>query len=101
MRFGNVQRVSPGHQPRPSLSGCHYQSSRYDCGVSPGHQPRPSLSVLGLWKVSLNLPGVAGASAPAFVERTRPKTKHLRWRRVAGASAPAFVERDTTRLGSR
>ena len=36
--------VSPGLQPRPSLSVANAVVSRQAAGVSPGLQPRPSLS---------------------------------------------------------
>ena len=41
--------------------------------------------------------GVAGVSAPAFVERTRSRLGYLTicYACVAGVSAPAFVERAT------
>ena len=39
--------------------------------------------------------GVAGANAPAFVERWAGLSNRLKPPRVAGANAPAFVERGT------
>ena len=61
--------------------------------VSPGSRPRPSLSALDPERGPGILAGVAGVSAPAFVERSRISRRCGRSRRVAGVSAPAFVER--------
>ena len=61
--------MSPGSRPRPSLSGLQ----------PPGHRGRRG--------------GVAGVSAPAFVERARRSAGSRTVSGVAGVSAPAFVER--------
>ena len=92
--------------------------------VSPGFRPRPSLSALERVGSGDLTEGVAGVSAPAFVERRkllclasdgtltvspgfRPRpslSDHVQLagqsplRRVAGVSAPAFVERTWVRL---
>ena len=65
--------------------------------VSPELTLRPLLSevALALWSVVVT--GVAGANAPAFVERSNTSTWPTSWTRcVAGANAPAFVERSPT-----
>ena len=61
--------------------------------VSPGSRPRPSLSGEPEGRVEDRLAGVAGVSAPAFVERTKTITRQSTTGSVAGVSAPAFVER--------
>ena len=112
-------RVSLGFRPRPSLSASLAASLEAPQTVSLGFRPRPSLSV-GIREIPVNchewvslgfrprpslsvddaLPpggfdrGVAGVSAPAFVERRRQQTRRPGSPRVAGVSAPAFVERD-------
>ena len=115
--------VSPGLMPRPSLSGVGARQARRECPqVSPGLMPRPSLSVGQTARRSAGgaRARVAGADAPAFVERRtrapresgprsdvspglmpRPSLsghdagRHVGDVRVgvAGADAPAFVER--------
>ena len=62
--------VSPGFRPRPSLSapGVPEGAALIIC-VSPGFRPRPSLSVPVDAGVGAAVDGVAGVSAPAFVER--------------------------------
>ena len=88
-----ARRVSPGSRPRPSLSDDRQGCSQGWRGVSPGSRLRPSLSELGSRPTGPNPQGVAGVSAPAFVERAsragRPSSRSC----VAGVSAPAFVER--------
>ena len=63
--------------------------------VSPGSRPRPSLSEEGFADQAAAVSGgVAGVSAPAFVERAFPRAGSPPFcPRVAGVSAPAFVER--------
>ena len=94
-------RVSPGWEPRPSLSGGGRRgrgkpsrpvgADRLRNRVSPGWEPRPSLSA------NLTEPEgpvrVAGVGAPAFVERRRIDDAEARIAGVAGVGAPAFVER--------
>ena len=119
--------VSPELTLRPSLSGRSSPRSRRRRKVSPELTLRPSLSVIGDGANEGLIQRVAGANAPAFVERPRPGPGRrpaspvspeltLRpslsdttwpWRRscqsrVAGANAPAFVERpeaDARQLG--
>ena len=88
--------VSPELTLRPSLSGRPGAAVGSRRNVSPELTLRPSLSVSGpVVQVQLD-PRVAGANAPAFVERTaRNSARTSRRRRVAGANAPAFVERHT------
>ena len=62
--------------------------------MSPELTLRPSLSVLGTFRKLKSLEeGVAGANAPAFVERLSVMAKEPLHIGVAGANAPAFVER--------
>ena len=62
--------------------------------VSPGSRPRPSLSAPFYARRVAQRCGVAGVSAPAFVEREHADlVMHDVPQRVAGVSAPAFVER--------
>ena len=93
--------VSPGSRPRPSLSeeGPATMSIRYS--VSPGSRPRPSLSAgsssgpLPRVRVSPRSrprPSLSGAAV-----RHPPRTRHG----VAGVSAPAFVERARSGLWAR
>ena len=81
--------------PRPSLSVKGEQSLLVVQGcVSPGLMPRPSLSVLAVLGVTTHpLMRVAGADAPAFVERSSSVRPSRLSPSVAGADAPAFVER--------
>ena len=61
-------------------------------GVLLGLRPRPSLSAAPSSRRTCSA-SVAGASAPAFVERHIVNRSLDMGRGVAGASAPAFVER--------
>ena len=63
--------------------------------VSPGLMLRPSLSAASGPSGRRPSPGVAGADAPAFVERCQCRSHPPRPRGVAGADAPAFVERSS------
>ena len=65
-------------------------------GVSPGLRLRPSLSDINWSDADDDSDSVAGASAPAFVERRSSRCACPGSRCVAGASAPAFVERIRT-----
>ena len=86
--------VSPGLVPRPSLSEPEHRADRDRFPVSPGLVPRPSLSDFTREPVETQQFGVAGASAPAFVERGNcSRRNRCSLGGVAGASAPAFVER--------
>ena len=64
-------QVSPGSRPRPSLSGAEIRlpSNVVTRVSSPGSRPRPSLSGVDRTDQPHRLGGVAGVSAPAFVER--------------------------------
>ena len=62
--------VSPGINPRPSLSGQRRRQDRARIRVSPGINPRPSLSDHTRTTCRLWRDGVAGDQPPAFVERT-------------------------------
>ena len=86
--------VSPELTLRPSLSAILRTQKNWLAGVSPELTLRPSLSVLPDRARHEQAPRVAGANAPAFVERDarRQSPRALR-SRVAGANAPAFVER--------
>ena len=64
--------------------------------MSPGSRPRPSLSGAVIVRGHDLTEGVAGVSAPAFVERTNRRSNSAIWKSVAGVSAPAFVERRST-----
>ena len=67
--FHDVLDVSPGSRPRPSLSDRDQLQHPGGGIVSPGSRPRPSLSAdLVVEPVAMDA-GVAGVSAPAFVER--------------------------------
>ena len=68
-------------------------SARASSGVSPELTLRPSLSVSGPRRRRESGPGVAGANAPAFVERFPARRAPFVNPGVAGANAPAFVER--------
>ena len=64
-------RVSPGLMLRPSLSDGHILRSSAGREVSPGLMLRPSLSAERRPRTRERPAGVAGADAPAFVERSR------------------------------
>ena len=87
--------VSPELMLRPSLSDAVRPGIRGGAAVvSPELMFRPSLSARQPGLARLRSLGVAGAYAPAFVERTILAMAAACWlRRVAGAYAPAFVER--------
>ena len=73
MRYGNVGCsvvVSPGFNPRPSLSGARAGNQCHGAPVSPGFNPRPSLSVRDIADEADVQAGVAGVQPPAFVERS-------------------------------
>ena len=119
--------VSPELMLRPSLSGQRQRDTRQGAKpVSPELMLRPSLSDDHGYDPLVLGRRVAGAYAPAFVERRiacgihsgccgvspelmlRPSLSGDRIRRphgghdrVAGAYAPAFVERPKTRFRSR
>ena len=61
--------MSPGLTPRPSLSDDAAEGCAEADHVSPGLTPRPSLSDDHPSRHRPARPGVAGANAPAFVER--------------------------------
>ena len=61
--------------------------------MSPELTLRPSLSAAQTIQVSSEVACVAGANAPAFVERSATSSITPARSRVAGANAPAFVER--------
>ena len=87
--------MSPGLTPRPSLSaGDHDRGPRIHSEVSPGLTPRPSLSVGAGERTPWRHCVSPGLTPPAFVERAYLKNKTaLAATGVAGANAPAFVER--------
>ena len=64
--------------------------------VSPELTLRPSLSGHAESLRDAHFRRVAGANAPAFVERRISRSSEPRMSSVAGANAPAFVERTTT-----
>ena len=61
--------MSPGLQPRPSLSVGHVPQDVGQAAVSPGLQPRPSLSGAEQRGITAIPGGVAGVTAPALIER--------------------------------
>ena len=72
--------MSPGQTPRPSLSDrliCRRNATGH---VSPGQTPRPSLSERAEKEAASVGIGVAGADAPAFVERDRGDGFQIRFR---------------------
>ena len=87
--------VSPELMLRPSLSVRAARGVPVARPVSPELMLRPSLSdTVSEVTTSSGSSGVAGAYAPAFVERSLPGCASThRSRSVAGAYAPAFVER--------
>ena len=91
---GGGEGVSPELTLRPSLS-VPLPNPIVETAdrVSPELTLRPSLSAVGLGELQPAIPGVAGANAPAFVERARTSTSVSGRVCVAGANAPAFVER--------
>ena len=94
--------MSPGLRPRPSLSAKGTDASEIWAEVvSPGLRPRPSLSELSMYQPDREALGVAGVTAPAFVER-RPTRCGVSGRLsgVAGVTAPAFVERSRASTGT-
>ena len=89
-------RVSLGLRPRPSLSALGSAlRADFDLAVSLGLRPRPSLSVQQrVARLGRADHRVAGATAPAFVERQEfGRAPGGGTACVAGATAPAFVER--------
>ena len=62
--------VSPGFEPRPSLSVRDRPVRERHGLVSPGFEPRPSLSAYAAANLREVLAGVAGVRTPAFVERS-------------------------------
>ena len=96
----NRRDVLPGFTPRPSLSVEKVEAAISSNDVLPGFTPRPSLSVPTVARRLLQLRGVAGVHAPAFVERPAAGSGiSSRPSRVAGVHAPAFVERAQQRQG--
>ena len=91
------QQVSPELMLRPSLSAPNLRGDRPGvvAGVSPELMLRPSLSVPAERRPARRSGrGVAGAYAPAFVERYGTRSGRSGSPAcVAGAYAPAFVER--------
>ena len=85
--------VSPGLQPRPSLSDVRMRMPAVMSPVSPGLQPRPSLSAASHGCLRSRRLGVAGVTAPALIERHRAPGVASGHRRVAGVTAPALIER--------
>ena len=73
------------------------QLSEMAANSSPSRLPHPWKSTVpSRYRPFAEFGSVAGASAPAFVERASPSSAKPRSPRVAGASAPAFVERTPT-----
>ena len=88
------QPVSPELMLRPSLSEAQAgRDEKEGGGVSPELMLRPSLSEDDHESIGLTPPRVAGAYAPAFVERRAVPMAWTVLPSVAGAYAPAFVER--------
>ena len=85
--------VSPGWEPRPSLSAGSIGRWPYARRVSPGWEPRPSLSAGGRPSVERARGRVAGVGAPAFVERGT--------RRRGGAAIPRAFSHAGARRRSR
>ena len=69
--------VSPGLQPRPSLSELDREATRSAVQVSPGLQPRPSLSDRDPHPYVRQDGSVAGVTAPALIERPPPPVSRL------------------------
>ena len=91
-----MRAVSPELMLRPSLSGLRLGARGGDAHERVAGAYAPAFVERARRRPCLTHdgPGVAGAYAPAFVERSGVLTiATMPLRRVAGAYAPAFVER--------